>query len=598
MQSADEQAKRSQQQKDEDVQMYQQVLVDPNTSPEQRKRAADKITQLRGLDKKESPVGKLADFLNQVGTHVKAAQNGAQPQGGQTAQPAQPDPSAHLQGGGTNQPAGPTPLQEGFAKKNLPKLAHGLGHVLQGVDYALTGARPETLPPLDTSVFPTQGQIEQQRLDTMISERDKLMKSGWSKEEADAFMFGKYPNQQRNYLRKGSTALASSINQPDQMLYDGSPLTDSQGKLAQGINPNAKYYPMIDTVSNQVRWYPEDVRDLYITIGNLKYRVDPYTGDFYDSQNRVAGNVADTGPVNPGASTTSPKFFLKDGNLVSLPATTTRTPVTSNRPNAPQSLPPVVPPASQAGGASTPPAPAPGKGGAAAKGGKKTPPKSLPGHPGEPRGMKTYGTGFLSPGSGMQLMNRATPINVAKQGLENFAQPDVLNVLKNPDAAKKVGTYLQLNNQLLKESGRSSDDPTTWSGFVKWSTGMVPAALKQQVGTVQDEFNNLSPDEKKLVVAYYNLIGMWAGMRRAVGMSAAKWSFGNLSQELPFGIGKADYKSAVDSINYLQTEYQQIVNNPMTVQPLNLPDLGTTPPSSGGLSPAAQEYLKKHSVSQ
>ena len=52
--------------KQEDIDMYRKVLFDPNSSPEQRQKAADQITKLRGLNKKESPFGKLAGMLIHV----------------------------------------------------------------------------------------------------------------------------------------------------------------------------------------------------------------------------------------------------------------------------------------------------------------------------------------------------------------------------------------------------------------------------------------------------------------------------------------------------------------------------------------------------
>lgn len=131
--------------KQEDVQMYQKVLFDPNSSPEQRQKAADQITKLRGINKKESPFGKIAGMLNHVRSKVpQSGQGGSQPMDEKNPVTGQP----------------PVPIQSNVGQeqpKPRGQAMQALGRMFSG--QGLLPRHPQQLPPLDPSVFPTATDI-------------------------------------------------------------------------------------------------------------------------------------------------------------------------------------------------------------------------------------------------------------------------------------------------------------------------------------------------------------------------------------------------------------------------------------------------------
>lgn len=89
--------------KQEDINMYRKVLLDPNATPEQRDRAAQQIGKLRGL-KKDNPFQKISGLLN----HIKGKQGQGQQQG---------------QEAGGNPPMSEKPPGAEGANRSLPPLA-------------------------------------------------------------------------------------------------------------------------------------------------------------------------------------------------------------------------------------------------------------------------------------------------------------------------------------------------------------------------------------------------------------------------------------------------------------------------------------------
>lgn len=143
---AEERAKseeeKNNQAKQQDIQMYQKVLFDPNSSPEQRQKAADQITKLRGVNKKQSPFGKIAGLLNHVSSRIPK-QGGNQPMdetNPATGKPPIPIPNV-----------GAVPQSEIQSNVGQPKR----GGAMAAMGKLLQGGHPQQLPPLDPSVFPT-----------------------------------------------------------------------------------------------------------------------------------------------------------------------------------------------------------------------------------------------------------------------------------------------------------------------------------------------------------------------------------------------------------------------------------------------------------
>lgn len=148
--------------KQEDVQMYQKVLFDPNSSPEQRQKAADQITKLRGINKKESPFGKIAGMLNHVKSKMpQNGQGGSQPMDeNNPATGQQPIPIPNV--GAVPQSELQSNVGQDQPKTEQPKRGGAMaamGRMLSG--QGIMPRHPQQLTPIDPSVFPTAETIAQ-----------------------------------------------------------------------------------------------------------------------------------------------------------------------------------------------------------------------------------------------------------------------------------------------------------------------------------------------------------------------------------------------------------------------------------------------------
>lgn len=170
-QKAQEQEAKTDKEKQEDIQMYRKVLLDPESSPEQRQKAAGQIDKLRGMKGKESPFQKLAGLLNHISSKAKSS-----PQGG--AAPASPTPSGTGGLPGLEEPQKPpaqpqlSPGQKAIGEKAIAKVGHGLGAGLSAIGNVFN-PKPQTLPPL-TDAAPTAEQIGKAEGEKEKAKRDAM----------------------------------------------------------------------------------------------------------------------------------------------------------------------------------------------------------------------------------------------------------------------------------------------------------------------------------------------------------------------------------------------------------------------------------------
>jgi hypothetical protein len=132
---AAQQQEQFEKQRSEDVDMYRRVLVDPNSSPEQRTKAATEIGKLRNLKKGENPFNKVADHLNTLGEHVRS--------------------------------------RGGFGNKLLGGLEQAAGAGIRTGSNILHGKPNQeypSLPPIDPSVIPSASQGEDAKIQNMTRE--------------------------------------------------------------------------------------------------------------------------------------------------------------------------------------------------------------------------------------------------------------------------------------------------------------------------------------------------------------------------------------------------------------------------------------------
>lgn len=213
--------------KQEDIMMYQRVLFDPNSSPEQRQKAADQITKLRGINKKESPFSKIAGMLNHVKSKI--------PQPGQQSQPMDEKNPV------TGQPPVPITAQSNVGQdqpKPRGQAMQALGRIFSG--QGLIPRHPEQLPPLDPSVFPTADQVREQKGKDLRQTEDIK----WEYEQKKLKLQEELKSV--TAAAKARNAMSSKEKYLGQDMINAIPEAERQGLLdANGIpvDPNGVYGP-------------------------------------------------------------------------------------------------------------------------------------------------------------------------------------------------------------------------------------------------------------------------------------------------------------------------------------------------------------------
>jgi hypothetical protein len=561
--TAQEQQKAAQAQKDQDVQMYQGVLLNPNSDPDQRKRAADKITQLRGLDKKSSPIGQLADFLNNLSQHVKGAKSqGAPPQ----AQGDAPGTGPGTNTLGAPQAAPPqAPVKEGLAAKSLHGLEKGLGTTLGIVDQIAFGTRPKELPPIDTSVFPTTATATKQKADALADQVDSLMKRGFTRQEALESL-GVKVQASTGMLRKGEDVTGAKLP-PGSVDLNGDPITDKGGALLQG-KPTDIYYPMVGRDGTAV-WVPASIRLQKTVYQNRLVWANPITGQVVGPAEDGNNPAVDaSGPVNLGTtSTREAQGVDASGNPIAIPLSSSRTPVTGGTPN---SLPPLS-------GGQNPTL--------------KKRPDATSSTPGA-RKLPGYSTGqFNNMSKGAMGVSEAAAALVGDDPSKPGGLQAHLDVFDNKKDVDSLADYFTAQNQFMEQeaSGVSTD------GVGAYLAGLPTMLTDLKTSALDSKYNALSQQGKDFVDAFTRAIGTAPGLRSVSSSSSALAALRTIEREYPNPQFVKSKKDAEARMSNLYNEIKQAGSyNPLVREKLRtLPQLGGPP---GGMSPAAQKVLQKYNV--
>jgi hypothetical protein len=308
-------------------------------------------------------------------------------------------------------------------------------------------------------------------------------------------------------------------------------------------------------LGNKSWWVPFSPNAHFGAVGNYVYAFDPMAPTANPtplgiqrpgttSQNIGGVTYLDDDPT----SKTYGKWVQSGGERVTTPNT------------------PGLLPSAMGGGVPPPPTPAPviGTGNAAVPTGisahapnssKSTPtpvtPKTATGST-APKGTMSRVLGGTPASQVNYQQRRNTAINVAGQGLQQFAQPGPdgisdLDLFKDPKAVERIANYLRLNNQLIEGSYDAAEKGGIDTVF-SFYAGIPQTASAASTGALRDQYSELTDRDKKFVSDYYSLLGQWGGMRSATGASASKYNFLNLSQEIPNPININSYSAAVGKV--------------------------------------------------
>ena len=191
--SATQQQQKAEKARADDVEMYRGVLVNPNSSPEQRTKAAQEIGKLRNLKKGENPFEKVADHLNTLSQHLSSR-------------------------GGTG-------------NKVLGGIAGAAGTALGGANTIIGGARPKELPAIDPGIFPTAQQAEDTKIDNL--KKEAAAQRGISEQQMDAEM------------RQAEKTLGRKMTE-DEKLQMLKLVPKTTGGVIWGTDASGKLVPMKD----------------------------------------------------------------------------------------------------------------------------------------------------------------------------------------------------------------------------------------------------------------------------------------------------------------------------------------------------------------
>lgn len=173
---ANAEAERVNKAKQDDINMYRKLMLDPNITAEQRDKIAKDIGKLQGI-KKDNPYEKISGLLN----HIKSKQGQQQGQSGGGNQPwSEKVPGQDKQLPPLQMPdKGATPAEKpaeqsnvGQDKKPQDGQPKKRGAAMQALGRMFTGQgliphKQQEIPPIDTSVFP-------QRQNDMLQYRKDL----------------------------------------------------------------------------------------------------------------------------------------------------------------------------------------------------------------------------------------------------------------------------------------------------------------------------------------------------------------------------------------------------------------------------------------
>lgn len=161
---------------------------------------------------------------------------------------------------------------------------------------------------------------------------------------------------------------------------------------------------------------------------------------------------------------------------------------------------------------------------------------------------RTLPAGSTPSGQVAQQQKRYTAINVAGQGLKQFATPQEdgisnLDIFKDPAAVSRIAKYLKLNNDQIEGQFDNAEKGGA-EGIFSFYAGLPQAYAAASTDAVKNAYKELTPHDQRFVTDYYALLGQWGGMRAATGSSGSLWNFRNLAQEIPNPMSITSYPEA------------------------------------------------------
>ncbi len=546
----------------EDIAMYQKVLFDKDSSPEQREKAANEIAKLRNLKKKDSPFHKVAGLLNKVKEmHGKGSGNPGQgPLSGET----NGIPNAPMSKSETSQ----NPSNVGQPEKK-PGFGSGvknaLGRMVTGQGLLPRPKQPE-LPKLDSSVFggksPEQQAADRERertekgkdLESELSIRDKYIEKQIKLRGEEA---------QKTAAARVAHAMSSKVKYPGQALINALPEAERSKMLdANGL--------------------PVDPHGIYSPIAGENVGID------HDEEGRPILTGVRVGSDSTRERTSEQIVYNPETHQFQTFAThgSSSTPQPPKAPSGDGTKPTLKTREKASPGSNT------GQGGVSKAGSKTAGGRSL---------------GGLIPRAAFGgLQKQSNAITEARNSLigddpsKTGGIAGDIDIFKNPESVDRVGKYIKYVNSQLEEQGRMASAMGPMAA-AEWYLGLPGAISNLQQEKIADYANKLDGGqqdgpEHQFVADYYRLLGTWGGMRAATGASAARWSFRNLISEMPTPGPVTTYADAQRRVINMANESNVVAKNNPMVPGIKVGDIFPKDNKSKRSNKDVDSILRKHGV--
>lgn len=562
--------------RDAERQVWMDVLKNPDSTPEQRKKAADSLNKIYGTKGEKSPFSKIVGVFDhvtgkgkdslppQLQSLIGAPENKnpeqAAPQGQAPTEPPKPEaPKPQLQTlDGKQEPSDkpvakpPNPAQHGVATKILSKVGQGLTSGPKAIG-DLMSYHPPSLPPLSGDMFPTA--------DTLRESRKKDLKSDLETREPfiEKQIKLRGEESQKTAAARARNAMSSKTKYPGEAIINTIPenlrdkLVDSNGVP---VDPNGLYGPIAGDKMG-VEYDDEGNPTLTaIRVGSGAARVRTSEQLVIDPKTNELKAITMEGSTN----TPEPPKGQEAKTGAGQP------PALKTRPNTLQPL------------------------------GGGTAPKSEAA-PKKTKGVRTIGK-YIRPQQFNALQKSATAIDEARNSLigDDPKQPAGLQadlgIFDNPQSVEKIRNYLGfIEKNLAGESARVTGLGP--AAALEWMSGLPTMVSNLQQQAQQELATTLSPEEQQFVSDYFRSMGTIGGLRASTGMPASRWSFATLYNEMPTPgkvTSKADAQRRID--NFIQETNVVAKRNPL----LSKVDTKSSDPMEGKqiVSPDGKSTATRH----
>jgi hypothetical protein len=342
----------------------------------------------------------------------------------------------------------------------------------------------------------------------------------------------------------------------------GMPFTGGDGKeIDVAAIPAGMVLQKVHIPGQGTIYEPRNINDKVVTVGNMRYAVNPA-----EVQKLSQGAGTELGVANPGSSATHQQITVDPkGNTNFTDLSSARKPAVTGvegrgagQPNQaqPSAAKPSAPQAPQ--DAAKPPNPP-----AAPQASAKQPVGPPPKPPGIPVGMYN------------RSLERITPVRESvtqlfgdsKRQLKGLM--DFSGMADNPESRRKLGKALNLTFDAI---GKATGDSHINAGagpihlsagggvieLIENAFGVKPALAQQTAQIMQKAISDLSPDEREAYDATMSAFGTIVGLRSLTKASAAQASVATIEREMPvIGVNTVSSNQFLDQMERLA----EIVHN-------------------------------------